>query len=86
MFYSTGVTNDLVQTLGKSKETSPGLPSLKPSSIPFSQYIVWIIRPAMDLSPKHCFVQLFDLANALNRETTWLEKHKIDYYERRNDR
>ena len=32
MFYSTGVTNELVRTLGLSDKTPPGLSGLKPSS------------------------------------------------------
>ena len=32
MFYNTGVTNELVRTLGLSDKTPSGLPSLKPSS------------------------------------------------------
>ena len=48
MFYSTGVTNELVRTLGLSDKTPPGLPGLKPSSNSVLP-IAWITRPATDL-------------------------------------
>ena len=44
----TGVTNELVQTLGLSDKTSPGLPGLKPSSNSVLP-VAWITRPATDL-------------------------------------
>ena len=47
MFYSTGVTNELVRTLGLSDKTPPGLPGLKPSSNSFLP-VAWIKRPATD--------------------------------------
>ena len=48
MFYSTGVTNELVRTLGLSDKTPPGLPGLKPSSNSVLP-VAWITRPATDL-------------------------------------
>ena len=48
MIYSTGVTNELVQTLGLSDKTPPGLPGLKPSSNSVLP-VAWITRPATDL-------------------------------------
>jgi len=48
MFYSTNVTNELVQTLGLSDKTPPGLPGLKPSSNSVLP-VAWITRPATDL-------------------------------------
>ena len=48
MFYSTGVTNELVRTLGLSDKTPPGLPGLKPSSNSVLP-VAWITRPVMDL-------------------------------------
>ena len=48
MFYSTGVTNELVRTLGLSDKTPPGLPGLKPSSNSILP-VAWITRPATDL-------------------------------------
>ena len=48
MCYSTGVTNELVRTLGLSDKTPPGLPGLKPSSNSVLP-VAWITRPATDL-------------------------------------
>ena len=48
MFYSKGVTNELVRMLSQSQRTSLGLPGLKPSSnsvLPRA----WITRPTTDL-------------------------------------
>ena len=50
MFYSTGVTNELVQMLGLSDKTLPGHPGLKPSSNSVLS-VAWITRPATDLRP-----------------------------------
>ena len=50
MFYNTGVTNELVQKLGLSDKTPPGLPGFKPSSNSVLP-VAWITRPAMDLRP-----------------------------------
>ena len=50
MFYSTGVTNELVRTLGLSDKTPPGLPGLKPSSNSVLP-VAWITRPTTDLRP-----------------------------------
>ena len=47
MCYSTGVTNELVRTLGLSDKTPPGLPGLKPSSNSVLT-VAWIIRHATD--------------------------------------
>ena len=48
MFYSTGVTNELVRMLELSDMTPPGLPGLKPSSNSVLP-VAWITRPATDL-------------------------------------
>ena len=50
MYYSTGVTNELVRMLGLSDKTPPGLPGLKPSSNSVLP-VAWITRPATDLRP-----------------------------------
>ena len=52
MCYSTGVTNELVQTLGLSYKTPLGLPGLKPSSNSVLP-VAWITRPATDLRHTH---------------------------------
>ena len=50
MFYSTSVTNELVQTLSQSQGTSPGLSaSSHPQNFVLAE--AWIIRPATDLRP-----------------------------------
>ena len=58
---NTGVTNELVRTLGQSDKTPPGLPGLKPSSNSVFP-VAWITRPTTDLRPSggfyalHCIV------------------------------
>ena len=54
MCYSTGVTNELVRTLGLSDKTPPGLPGLKPSSNSVLP-VAWITRPATDLRQAQSF-------------------------------
>ena len=55
MFYSTGVTNELVRTLGLSDKTPPGLPGLKPSSNSVLP-VAWITRPATDIRLQKFFI------------------------------
>ena len=65
-FHSTGVTNELVRTLGLSDKTPPWLPGLKPSSNSVLP-VAWITRPATDFRLRLSYYSTFTKAQKIHQ-------------------